>query len=424
MQLTGMLHGSKLLEFVDFPAAKVLGPEASEDEIGALIESHGSVFVKPIFKGGVGKKGKSGLIGRAKDLKSALQEKERLYFVEHRVGNVVAKAQGVTFEGAVPAEHEVYFALGDSTRFRAPTITLTHMGGVTIEELDKQHVAEVPFEALTGLKAFVIANALTDIGAPREIISPLVQNLPKLWELFHHYGLTTLELNPIRMSPGRGGRLVPVACDFKCGFDRDDPRRERLNLPASLFAGDYSDFEHEINQLRTYQGQSDVFVINPKGTILAPTFGGGANSLVTQALGDDAIISSDFGGNPPYEKMHDVARICFKYWLAQSNVLFIIGGKSNNTDIFETFRAMADALREHFGAHGPTPLFVVIGRGGPNLVRGMGAMRDTVQALGLPYRFFGFDSAMSEVVNYALAADRWMKSGGREQVAKSMGLRN
>jgi succinyl-CoA synthetase beta subunit len=422
MQLTGMLHGSKLLQFVEFPASKVLGPEASEDQIGALIESHGSVFVKPIFKGGVGKKGKSGLIGRASDLKSALQEKERLYFVEHRVGNVVSKAQGVTFEGAVPAEHEVYFALGDSTRFRAPTITLTHMGGVAIEELDKQHVAEVPFEALTGLKAFVIANALTDIGAPREIISPLVQNLPKLWELFHHYGLTTLELNPIRMSPGRGGRLVPVACDFKCGFDRDDPRRERLKLPASLFAGDYSDFEHEINQLRTYQGQSDVFVINPKGTILAPTFGGGANSLVTQALGDDAIISSDFGGNPPYEKMHDVARICFKYWLAQSNVLFIIGGKSNNTDIFETFRAMADALREHFGAHGPTPLFVVIGRGGPNLVRGLGAMRDTVEALGLPYRFFGFDSAMSEVVNYALAADRWMKAGGRSQVANSMGL--
>ena len=96
-------------------------------------------------------------------------------------------------------------------------------------------------------------------------------------------------------------------------------------------------------------------MINPKGTILAPTFGGGANSLVTQALGDDAIISSDFGGNPPYEKMHDVARICFKYWLAQSNVLFIIGGKSNNTDIYETFRAMADALRQHFGARGATP---------------------------------------------------------------------
>ena len=76
----------------------------------------------------MGKKGKAGLIGRARDLKEALAEKQRLYFVEHRHGNVTAKAQGVTFEGAAPAEFEVYFSVSDSTVFRAPTITLTHMG--------------------------------------------------------------------------------------------------------------------------------------------------------------------------------------------------------------------------------------------------------------------------------------------------------
>jgi succinyl-CoA synthetase beta subunit len=422
MQVTGMLHGAKMLQFVDFPTTEVLGPSASEEEIRALIDTHGLVFIKPVFKGGVGKKGKAGLIGKATDLKTALKEKERLYFVEHRVGNTVAKANGVTFEAGVPAEHEVYFSITDSTHFRAPTMTLTHHGGMDIEELEKNQVAQIPFDPLTGLKAFVVANALSALGAPKQIISPLVQHLPKLWELYHDYGMSTLELNPIRMREDKRGRITPVACDFKCGFDRDDPRWRRLNLPASLFAVDYSDFEQEINQLRTYQGQSDVYVINASGTILAPTFGGGANSLVTQMLGDDAIISSDFGGNPPYEKMKEVARICFKHWIKQSNVLFIIGGKSNNTDIFETFRAMADALREHFSRHGATPLYVVIGRGGPNLVRGMGAMRDTLDALGLPYRFFGFDSDMSEVVLHAKQVDAWMKAGGREQVATRLGL--
>src|SRR6516162_8195910 len=420
MLVTGMLYGGRMLKFVGFPAAEVLGPDASEDEIKALIERHGSVFIKPVFKGGVGKKGKAGLLGRASDLKTALREKERLYFVEHRHGNQVAKANGVTYEGAVAAEHEVYFSISDSTHFRAPTMTLTHHGGMDIEELDKTQGAQVPFDPLTGMKAFVVANALSALNAPKQLISPLVQQLPKLWELYHDFGMTTLELNPIRMRPEREGRLSPVACDFKCGFDRDDPRWLRLNLPAHLFAVDFSDFEQEINQLRTYQGQSDVYVINSKGTILAPTFGGGANSLVTELLGDDAIISSDFGGNPPYEKMKEVARICFKHWLKQTNVLFIIGGKSNNTDIFETFRAMADALREHFSRNGPTPLFVVIGRGGPNLVRGMGAMRDTMEALGLPYRIFGFDSDMSEVINYARAVDTWMKEGGREEIAKHL----
>lgn len=422
MQLTGMLYGRNLLDHVDFPASEVLGPGASEDEISALIERHGLIFIKPLFKGGVGKKGKSGLIGQATDLKTALAEKERLFFVEHRHGNAYAKANGVTFESGVPAKHEVYFSITDDTRYRAPTMTLTHRGGVDIEELDDCEIATAPFEALTGLKAFVVANALTDIGAPKEIISPLVQQLPKLWELVHHYGMTTLELNPIRMRPSQGGRLTPVACDFKCGFDRDDPRVQRLGLPDHIFASDVSEFEQEVNQLRTHQGQSDVFVINDKGTILAPTFGGGANSLVTEVLGDSAIISSDFGGNPPYEKMKEVAKICYRHFLKQSNVLFIIGGKSNNTDILETFRGMGDALRQHFSEYGPTPLYVVVGRGGPNVVRGMGNLADTCDALGLPYRFFGFDSAISEVVNYAKDVDQWMREGGRAEVARLLGV--
>jgi len=422
MQITGMLYGAQLLEFAGFPATEVLGPAASEEEIKAMIDKYGLVFIKPVFKGGIGKKGKAGLLGRASDLQTALAEKERLYFAQHQVGHAKAKANGVTFEAGVPAKHEVYFSISDSTHFRAPTMTLTHMGGMDIEEIDRKHVAMVPFDPLTGLKAFVVANALTEIGAPKEIISPLVQQLPKLWELFHNFGMTTLELNPIRMRADARGRLTPVACDFKCGFDRDDPRWLRLNLPVHLFAADYSNFEQEINQLRTHQGQSDVYVINDKGTVLAPTFGGGANSLVTEMLGDDAIISSDFGGNPPYEKMKEVARICFKHWLKQANVLFIIGGKSNNTDIYETLRAMADALREHFSAHGPTPLYVVIGRGGPNLVRGMGALRDTCDALGLPYRLFGFDSDMSEVIQFAKKVNTWMKAGGREQVAARLGI--
>jgi succinyl-CoA synthetase beta subunit len=423
MHLNGMLYGSRLLGHVDFPASEVHGPDAGEDAIQDLIARHGLIFVKPVFRGGVGKKGKAGLIGKARDLKTALAEKERLYFAEHRHGNAFAKANGVTFEAGIPAEHEVYFAITDDTHFRAPTMTLTHRGGVDIEDLDKSDIATVPFEALTGLKAFVVANALTDIGAPREIISPLVQHLPKLWELMHHYGMTTLELNPIRMRPGRDGRLTPVACDFKCGFDRDDPRVGRLGLPDQLFAADISAFEQEVNQLRTHQGQSDVFVINESGTILAPTFGGGANSLVTEVLGEAAIISSDFGGNPPYEKMKAVASICYRHFLAQTNVLFIIGGKSNNTDILETFRGMGDALREYFAAHGPTPLYVVVGRGGPNLVRGMGNLAETLESLGLPYRFFGFDSAISEVVNYAKRVDTWMRAGGRDEIAATLGLK-
>lgn len=80
MQVTRMLHGARLLQHVGFPTSEVLGPDATEDQIKDLLARHGSIFVKPVFKGGIGKKGNSGLVTGVTDLKSALAEKERPYF--------------------------------------------------------------------------------------------------------------------------------------------------------------------------------------------------------------------------------------------------------------------------------------------------------------------------------------------------------
>jgi hypothetical protein len=120
--------------------------------------------------------------------------------------------------------------------------------------------------------------------------------------------------------------------------------------------------------------------------------------------------------------MFQISQIVFKHWLPQSNVLFIVGGKANNTDIFLSFRAMGDALRWYFRTHGPVPLFVVVGRGGPNLIQGMVYLQDVLLGLGLPYRFFGFDSALSEVINYAMDIDTWMAREGRARLAAKMGI--
>ena len=63
----------------------------------------------------------------------------------------------------------------------------------------------------------------------------------------------------------------------------------------------------------------------------------------------------------------------------------------------------------------------MVGRGGPNLVRGMGALAEACDSLGLPYRQFGFDSAMSEVVLYARKMDLWMQGAGRAALAQRLG---
>jgi len=406
MQLTGLKYGKILMDTVGFPVAKTLVDNATKEEIEALMKGTGKCVIKPSFMGSAGKKGKAGLVKIAKNYKEADEARKELYFAKYKQGNTEHKADGVTFEEFVESDAELYFSITTSTTDRKPVMMLIVEGGVEVEDLPADKKALVAFDPLEGLKGFHVNDALIKLGCPKAFISPLVQQLPKLWELYDNYGLTMIEINPIRMKKGK--RPIPVACDVKAAFDQDDPAHTRIKIPPEVFATELTDFESEINQLRTYQGQSDVVEINPEGTVLSFMFGGGANSAATEVLGDRAIFSSDFGGNPPYQKMKEIANISFRHFLKQTNVISIIGGKANNTDIFVTFKAMLDSLRENIKLN--PDVQVVIGRGGPNVVQGMIYARDLLDGLKIPYKMFGFDSSMIGVLNHALELDAWMES--------------
>ena len=407
MRVTGMRYGAQILKLAGFPIPEVLKSNATFEQIENLLEKRGKLVVKPIFYGGVGKKGKAGLVKIVSSVKEAIQAKRELFFAEHKFHNEKVIANGVTFEEFIPSEYEVYFNLNVSTITRMPSFTLSIDGGIDIEDLPPERIVNQSFDPLTGLKNYHIIDALAKLNAPADLVSALVRHLPKLWELYNDYGFITLELNPIRMERV-GNKLQAVACDFKGMLDQDNPLAERLNLPSEIFETNLSDFEIEVNQLRTYQGQSDVAVINPKGTITSFMFGGGANSAATEILSDRTTISSDFGGNPPYEKMYQIGRIVYDYWLKQSNVLLIIGGKANNTDIFVTFKGIFDALRDYYSKNPKKNLYVVVGRGGPNLIKGFSYARDILESLEIPYKFFGYDSSMIEVIQYAVKIDDLM----------------
>ena len=408
MQITGLKYGKRLLDLVQFPTAAVLPSEASHGEINELLKAYcGKCVVKPVFLGGIGKKGKVNLVRIVTNVYEASKAKHELFFVTHYQGNRQFQANGVTFEGYVESNIEIYVSFTASTEDRIPIMMLTTEGGVNVEELPPEKKRIIRFNPITGVKSFHIIDALNQLGCPPQYISPLVQQLPKLWEAYNSYGLITLELNPIRMQQMKGGRFLPVACDIKAQFDQDNPAWKRLEYPEEIFSTDFTEFEAEINVLRTYQGQSDVAELNPTGTILPFMFGGGANSAATEILGERAILSSDFGGNPPYEKMKAISDITMRHWLKNANVIVLIGGKANNTDIMVTFKAIFDSLRENIKLN--PNIHVVAGRGGPNVIRGMTYGRDVMDNLRVPYILFGHDSSMVGVLQYAIELDEWLQ---------------
>ncbi len=417
MQISGLRYGSQLLRLVEFPSADMLDGSATKEQLQQMLDRYEKVVVKPVFYGGVGKKGKAGLVRVVDNVTDAVKAKEELYFARHKYGSKTVQADGVTFEEYIESEIEVYFSINYSTELRKPIFTITAFGGVDVESLPADKKREVWIDPFIGIKSFDVTNALNDTGCPEKYISPLVRHLPKLWALFNNYGMTTIELNPIMMKQVGAG-YEPVGCDLKAAFDQDDPAWRRIGLPLTIFQSEVTSFEAEINRLRTYQGQSDVLEQNSGGTIIPFMFGGGANTAATETLGDRAIFSSDFGGNPPYEKMYEISRIVFDHWYDRANVLLVIGGKANNTDIYVTFKGIFDALRDHIAVHGNRPVYVIIGRGGPNLIRGMFYVKDILDSLKLPYKIFGYDTSMIEVLEYAKKIDAWWANDGIQEYRK------
>jgi len=153
----------------------------------------------------------------------------------------------------------------------------------------------------------------------------------------------------------------------------------------------------------SYRGQAHVGDLG--GELILPIlFGGGASTIIVETLmqnGGSPIFLSDFGGNPPYERMFGTAQICFEHYLDKASLILILGGKANNTSISITFKAIADALQGYVDKHGPVATPVIIGRGGPQLIKGLLTMKDTLESLGLPYVIFGPDTPVTLVSEYA-----------------------
>lgn len=225
-----MLYGARLLEFAGFPALEILGPEADAAQIAALIGRYGSVIVKPVFESWPAELPEPEISSRVYDLATALEQSQRLGSVEYRHGERLVKACGVTFEAVLPAGHAIHFSITESSGLSTPGGS--HHVGVAIERPDGGPMVQVPFDAGAGLLPSVLAQALCKANAPWHIIPPLVRQLPKLWDLYQNFDMSTLDLNPIRMW-SREGKLTPVACDFRCAFERHESRRQRFHRMRS-----------------------------------------------------------------------------------------------------------------------------------------------------------------------------------------------
>ncbi len=378
------------------PVPRYVSGTAEIGDIKAAFESWGGqAIVKPdILTTG---RGKAGAVVAVENIHDALREIKRVSSLEingkmPRTAYIVEK---------IPSRIELYTAITYSTAFLGPAFTVSLEGGTDIESIPEEKKTTIPIDIYTGLDAYQASDILVALSCPKELISSISRVMVSFWDLFISTGMESAEINPLRITPD--GR--PFACDFKGVVDKANYKSKVPGVLFPQYPENLSDFEEEMNawDASSHRGQAHVSDLGG-AKILPILFGGGASTIITETLdlaGGSPMFLSDFGGNPPYERMFGTAKICFRHRLAEAKLLLILGGKANNTFIDITFKAIADALIAYVEKNRPIHIPVVIGRGGPKLVKGLLVMKQALEYLKLPYIIFGPDTPVTLVAEYA-----------------------
>ena len=396
VQITELTFLEQLARRFALPAPEFLGADASRMEIRKALEKWGGrgVVKADVMTGG---RGKAGAVKVVDDVQEAMRELKRMSAIEIK-GKQARTAYLTQF---IPAKTQIYTAITYDSRFLGPSLTVSLEGGVDIESVKSDQIKTIPVNVFQGLDAYQASGILTELGLQKSLISIMSRTLVNFWDMFISTGMRMAEVNPWRI----GDDHKPYACDFKAVFDEANFKMKNEDLLLPEYPEAVSDFEEEMARWSAASHQGQAHVSDLGGNKVLPIlFGGGASTIIAETLeiaGGSPIFLSDFGGNPPYERMYGTAERCFEHHLDKARLLLILGGKANNTMVDVTFQAIADALVNYVETHGKLDIPVIVGRGGPRMAPGFIIMREALEALRLPYVIFGPDTPLTLVAEYA-----------------------
>lgn len=395
-QITELVFLEKLASRFNIPVPQYLAADASSAEIRkALIKWGGKAMVKLDML--TGRRGKAGAVKQVCNHIEAQKQLKSLHGLEVN-GHFPRTSYLVEY---IESDLEIYVAITYDSRFLGPSMTVSLAGGIDIEEIDETQKVTFAIDVYKGVGAYQVSKNLEKLACPKKILGALSQVLVSLWDMFISSGMRMCEVNPWRIN--KQGK--PIACDFKAVFDEANFKFQNLGFDIPEYPADITVLEEEMRVWDASSHQGQAHVADLGGNLVLPIlFGGGASTIITETLmqnGGDPIFLSDFGGNPPYERMFGTVKRCFTHHLGEAGLLLILGGKANNTMIDITFSAIADALVDYVEENGPIDIPVVVGRGGPQLVKGLLTMKDTLESLGQPYVIFGPDTPVTLVAEYA-----------------------
>lgn len=318
------------------------GLATSPNEAARLAEElGGAVVLKALVP--MGKRGKSGLIRFATSAASARAEASQL-FGTHIAGH---RVEALRLEARVAIASELYLALVNDARFRAPRLLFSSEGGMEIEELHAKHperVLELRLDPRHELESTDLEPLLEKGGLDESTRADIVLLALSLYSLFRKWDAELLEINPLALDTD--GALVALDC--KLTID-DASLYRQPDLPA---------LESEGTELEQRARAAGLLYIELEGDVGVLANGAGLTMATLDTIaryGGQAANFMEIGGDA-YRKATEALAIVLANPRVKSLLVNLCGAYARTDVMMEGFLEGWNELKPNvpvsFSVHG------------------------------------------------------------------------
>jgi succinyl-CoA synthetase beta subunit len=205
-----------------------------------------------------------------------------------------------------------------SRQVRAPVIMFSTEGGMDIEAVPSDKIAQMNVDVIRGLRLYDALNLAVALKVPTKFLQPIGQAILSLFQTFKEYNCRTAEINPLVIT--KDGKVL--AGDCRVSIDDSsvyrhpelgiEVAREAPTPPTEL---DKIAWRIEEDDLR---GTAYIAQMVPEITTLNYVgyhgIGGGGAILGVDALNRQGLKIANYAdtsGNPPAAKVYRAAKVIF-----------------------------------------------------------------------------------------------------------------
>ncbi|RMH35629.1 MAG: ADP-forming succinate--CoA ligase subunit beta [Nitrospirae bacterium] len=308
---------------IPVPRGKAITSPKAAEKWAAALQADVYVIKAQIHAGGRGKAGGVKLTNNRDEVPELAKELLGKTLVTHQTGPKGRKVRRVLIEEGADIAKELYLSLLVDRDSGRPTFIASTEGGMEIEEVaarSPENVLKEPVDPAVGFQGYNGRNLAFGLGLPSlesTVVTPFIQMLGNLYQLFMEKNASLVEINPLVITKDK--RLV--ALDGKISLDdnalfkhpdlqklRDLHEEDPLEIEAS---------EHHLNYVKL---DGDIgCMVNGAGLAMA-------TMDVIKLAGSEPANFLDVGGSATKDTVAAGFRILLKDKNVKGIFINIFGG--------------------------------------------------------------------------------------------------